>query len=193
MSSAQEQSEPRYYGLYHGVVVDNADPMGLSRVTVRVPGVIGGESGWALPYGFPGAGGPQRGLFDVPEIGTDVYIQFLGGDPQCPRWTGGNWGKPGGKNEVPTPLLAVAPAEAHQVKAYETARWLVTYDERAGKESLKIADKISGDNIELDGHAMGIVIKATSILSIQADGVIDIKAPVIQLGGRTVIQNGKPI
>lgn len=184
---------PRYHGVYGGVVVRNDDPDVLGRVTVQVPGIIGGESGWAWPMGLPGAGSMKRGLFDVPPVGSDVFVMFLGGDPDRPLWMGGNYGKPGGKSEVPTPLQTATPADQTRVKVYETERWLVTYDERAGKESLKLEDKISGDNIELDGHAMAVVIKATSLLHVAADGAINLKAPVIQIGGRTVLQNGKPI
>lgn len=191
--SAQEQVEPRYYGIYQGIVVRNDDPEGLGRVTVKVEGVLNAESGWAYPFGWPGAGSAQRGAFDVPPVSGDVIVMFLGGDPERPWWTGGNFGKPAGKSEVPTPLQGVQAADAFRVKAYETARWLVTYDERPGSESLRLEDKVSGDSIEIDGHAMGIQIMASTMVRVVCTGTIDMKAPVIQLGGRTVLQNGKVI
>lgn len=42
--------EDRYFGIYRGVVVDNADPLGKGRLKVIVPQVLGeGVTNWAWP------------------------------------------------------------------------------------------------------------------------------------------------
>lgn len=80
-----------YYGKYRGFVVDNADPDNLGRVTVRVPSVLGNEvSGWALPCA-PFGGLDGQGLFLVPEIGAQLWIEFEEGNPNKPIWTGTFW------------------------------------------------------------------------------------------------------
>jgi hypothetical protein len=193
MSSDKEQHEARYYGLYDGVVEDVADPQGLARIRVRVPGVLPGGSAWAYPFGGPGAGAGQRGLVDVPSVGSAVGVMFLGGDPEHPRWCGGNWGKPQGETEVPTPFKAIAPADSDKVKAWETSRWLFTLDERKGQELMRLEDKVSGDFIAFDGHQFSGTMKFTTLLTLQVDGILDLKATQIQIGGRTLLQNGKPI
>lgn len=192
MASDKEQTEPRYYGIYQGVVVRNDDPEGVARLILRVPGVVQ-ESAWAFPFGLPGAGSPQRGMVDVPPQGSDVAVMFVAGDPERPMWTGGNFGKPAGATEVPSPFVPVKPADAGAVKAYETKRWLVTYDERPGQEYFRIEDKVSGDKIELDGNARGMTLQATSFLNIICKGTISLQGLNIQIGGRQVIRNGKPV
>lgn len=69
-----------YLGIYAGLVTANDDGEGVLQV--RVPSLYpGGESlpaRPALPYGV---------LF-LPEVDTKVWIQFEGGDPTLPLWTG---------------------------------------------------------------------------------------------------------
>lgn len=190
MSSQHETTEARYFGCYFGIVTDSSDPEVLGRVRVRVPGIIDGESAWAWPFGMLGAGAAQRGAFDVPDVSSDVLVMFLGGDPERPLWTGGNFGKPNGKSEVPKPLASVSPGEQSKVKAYETARWLVTYDDRSESPVFRVEDKISGDIVELDGRSMSMNLKGTVQVNITSDGVVAIVAPTITLNGRLVLAGG---
>ena len=102
---------PRYYGIYRGTVVNNVDPMQLGRIMVTVPDVGGiTPSTWATPC-VPLAG-KQMGTFMVPQIGAGVWLQFEGGDPDYPVWTGGWWGNPA---EVPALALAGVPGDANIV------------------------------------------------------------------------------
>jgi hypothetical protein len=40
----------RFYGIYRGICVDNADPQKLDRITLIVPQILGGTvTDWALP------------------------------------------------------------------------------------------------------------------------------------------------
>jgi type VI secretion system (T6SS) baseplate-like injector VgrG len=93
----------RYYGKYRGVVIENIDPEQIGRVMVQVPDVLGlTPSSWAMPC-VPAAG-IQAGVFVVPPIGSQVWVEFEQGDPDYPIWTGGFWGIVG---EVP--VFATAP------------------------------------------------------------------------------------
>jgi hypothetical protein len=100
------KSGPKYYGLYRGTVINNIDPMMMGRILVTVPDV-----GSVTPSTFVNPcvpmAGKQQGVFMVPEIGSQVWIQFEAGDPDHPVWMGGSWPNTG---FVPTAALApVAP------------------------------------------------------------------------------------
>jgi hypothetical protein len=93
----------RYYGKYRGLVLDNLDPLQTGRVLVQVAAVAGElPSTWAMPC-VPAAG-IQAGLFIVPPIGSQVWIDYEQGDPDYPVWTGGFWG-----TVAEVPVFATAP------------------------------------------------------------------------------------
>lgn len=83
----------KLFGKYRGRVEDNADQQGLGRVEVSSPGALGaGARAWAmpcLPYAEPGVG-----LAMLPPVGADVWVEFGGGDPRHPIWTGFLWDSP---------------------------------------------------------------------------------------------------
>jgi hypothetical protein len=80
-----------FFGKYRGTVANNLDPLRKGRVQVSVPAVLGdGQMSWALPC-VPYAG-DQVGLFAVPPVGADVWVEFEGGDPAYPILAGCFWG-----------------------------------------------------------------------------------------------------
>ncbi|MEM9904088.1 MAG: phage baseplate assembly protein V [Cyanobacteria bacterium P01_D01_bin.44] len=92
----------QFFGKYRGKVTNNLDPMKLGRVQVEVPAVLGtGRTSWAMPC-VPYAG-MQVGFFAMPTTGTNVWVEFEGGDPDYPIWSGCFWGM----GELP--VLATAP------------------------------------------------------------------------------------
>ena len=72
----------RYEGVYHATVIDNLDPMQSNRLQVQVPDVLASEAVWATPSASLGT------VSDLPSVGTGVWVQFDGGDPDHPEWTG---------------------------------------------------------------------------------------------------------
>jgi uncharacterized protein involved in type VI secretion and phage assembly len=174
-------------------VVDRADPERLGRVRVRIPGLVEPASAWAFPLGTVGGGSDRRGFFAVPEIGADVGILFHQGDVDHPYYLSGHWGKPDGGTEVPEAARELSPTDTPQVRAFETTRFLLVFDDRVGHEALVIKDKRSGDQVELDGVGMGVTIKATSALILKADGLVSIEGTTLQLNGRLVLAGTKPI
>jgi uncharacterized protein involved in type VI secretion and phage assembly len=76
-----------FFGKYRGTVVDNKDPLFSGRVKVSVPYAMGDVNDWALPC-FPYAG-TQAGVFVVPPVGANVWVEFEGGDIDRPIWVGG--------------------------------------------------------------------------------------------------------
>jgi hypothetical protein len=96
-------SANRYYGKYRGLVINNIDPLQIGRVMVQCADVLGEiPSSWALPC-VPAAG-IQAGMFIVPPIGSQVWVEFEQGNPDYPIWTGGFWGL-----VADVPVLATAP------------------------------------------------------------------------------------
>jgi uncharacterized protein involved in type VI secretion and phage assembly len=97
--------QQRFYGKYRGTVVNNLDPMQIGRVQVSVPDVSSAlPSTWAMPC-LPVAG-TQMGLYAVPPVGANVWVEFEQGDPDLPIWVGGFWGSAA---EVPA-LARTAPS-----------------------------------------------------------------------------------
>lgn len=95
----------KHYGKYRGTVINNVDPMQKGRLQVQVPDVLGvAMSSWAMPC-VP-LTGPQMGTYFLPLIGSGVWVEFEGGDPDYPIWTGGFWGSAA---EVPALALAGLP------------------------------------------------------------------------------------
>lgn len=91
-----------FFGKYRGIVQNNNDPQQMGRIQVSVPAVLGeGTLSWAMPC-VPYAG-PGVGFFAIPPNGANVWVEFEGGDPDYPIWSGCFWGL----GEVPMmPALA---------------------------------------------------------------------------------------
>jgi hypothetical protein len=79
-----------YYGKFRGKVVNNIDPLMLGRIIALVPAVSEFPLSWAMPC-VPYAG-RNVGIFTLPPIAANVWIEFEGGDPNYPIWTGCFWG-----------------------------------------------------------------------------------------------------
>ncbi|GIV60243.1 hypothetical protein GQ464_002005 [Rhodocaloribacter litoris] len=95
-----------YFGKYRGLVLNNVDPMQKGRLLVQLPDVLGlSTSSWAMPC-VPFTG-PQAGTFVLPPVGAGVWVEFEGGNPDYPIWTGGFWSSAA---EVPALALAGLPA-----------------------------------------------------------------------------------
>jgi hypothetical protein len=69
-------------GVYRATVIDNLDPTQSNRLQVQVPDVPGNEAVWATASATLGT------VSEPPAIGTGVWVQFEGGDPSHPVWTG---------------------------------------------------------------------------------------------------------
>jgi hypothetical protein len=81
----------RFFGKYRGKVENNIDPMMLGRVQVSCPAVLGdGQLSWATPS-VPYAG-DGVGIFMVPPVGAQVWVEFEAGQPDSPILGGCFWG-----------------------------------------------------------------------------------------------------
>jgi hypothetical protein len=183
--------------MYVGTVVSAADPQGLGRVRVTIPGLLEGQSGWCFPMGMPGGGGKGVGMKMVPRANAEVCVFFKGGDPDCPYYMPAQWGAPGGASEVPiagenfpTSTTGAGPGDTPEiVDVIETEQYIITIDNRPATKSLRFKDKVSGDMIEMDGTAKtgpGISIYGTAAVYIKSDGAVVIDALSCTINGRVV-------
>lgn len=81
----------KFYGKYRGIVLDNVDVEFLGRILANVAAVPASVLNWAMPC-VPYAG-PQVGFYTMPPIGANVWIEYEGGDPNFPIWSGCFWGE----------------------------------------------------------------------------------------------------
>lgn len=103
--------DEKRYGKYRGIVTDNKDPQKRARLKLRVPSVLADqETDWTLPC-LPYGGIAQQGMFMVPEVDAQVWVEFEEGDIHRPIWVGTFWQQEGdppedaAKEEPTTRLL----------------------------------------------------------------------------------------
>lgn len=184
-----DRGDTRHPFIYEGVVVDRDDPEQLGRIRFQIPGLIEPTSPWAYPAGTLGGGGRDCGLFAVPEMGAEVYVFFVGGDLDEPRYFAGHWGVTDAGSEVPEEARRTPPDS----RVFATPTFRIQLDESAGARKLRLVNRKTGDFIELNAEDNSITIQATTALTIKATGLVDIRAAMLQLNGRPVLAGGKPI
>lgn len=164
MSSAARPPR-KFYGKYRGKVTDNRDPLGLGRVMVECVAVFGeGRENWAEPCSpYAGAG---VGLFLVPPVDAQVWVEFEAGDPQKPILGGCFWGA----GEVPVlpglaevKVLKTGVAEIRLSELPTDAGLTVTISPPAVPQKVTITAGLSGvavsigrSSIKLTGFSVSI-------------------------------------
>jgi uncharacterized protein involved in type VI secretion and phage assembly len=103
-------TDQKYLGKYRGSVLNNVDPNQMGRLIVQVPDVLGPiPSSWAMPC--VSAAGIQMGIWFVPPVGANVWVEFEQGDLDYPIWTGCWWSE----GQAPDLALTVPPPVSHMV------------------------------------------------------------------------------
>ena len=145
-----------YFGKYRGKVVNNIDPMQSGRIQVSVPSVLGeGRMSWAMPCAPYGGAGV--GMFTIPPIDANVWVEFEEGNTDYPIWSGCFWGT----GECPaSPALA-------EMKVLKTDAATITINDLPGVGGIKI-ETTTGMKIEI--NAMGIEINNGQGASIKLNG-----------------------
>ncbi len=124
----------RRYGKFRGIVTDNVDPEKMGRLRVRVPSVLGEQEGdWALPC-LPFGGVADQGLFLIPEVGAQVWVEFEEGDISRPIWSGTFWQS---GDDIPTE--AAAPDEPTTRVLKTPSGHTLQFDDESGSEKIRLA------------------------------------------------------
>src|SRR4051812_9410786 len=153
-----ERVEGRFYGKYRGIVVDNADPDDLGRLTANVPAVLGDAvSGWALPA-FAYGGAKDQGLFAMPDKGAGVWIEFEQVDLSYPIWSG-TWYPSGALPESAKPAQKVLKTKSgHKVVLDDDGATIAITDSNGNSVTM------GGSTIKVSaGKARTIVLEAPQI------------------------------
>lgn len=78
----KDQCTCHAFGIYRGLVHDDADPEGLMRLKVLVPQLFGiTPTDWAWPC-------VAVGETVTPALGAPVWVMFIAGDVEKPVWVG---------------------------------------------------------------------------------------------------------
>lgn len=171
-----EPGDHTYFGKYAAVVVDNADPEMQGRLLVKVPGVVGvGPLSWAEACApLAGPTGLPMGVYFVPPVGANVWIEFAERDPESPIWVGCRWGSTA---DLPGTALVGVSATPNIVLQSATGNAIVISD--------------------VPGPTGGIMLRVgESMLTVTRDGIslvaqkVDITATTITVSGTTDV-NGR--
>ncbi len=169
----------KLYGKFRGKVVNNVDPLQLGRLLVQVAAVAELPLSWALPC-VPYAG-DDVGLFAVPPIGANVWVEFEGGDPNTPIWTGCFWGK----GEVP-----VSPA-VPTTKMLKTDKVSLKLDDLQHAVELELAAPAGKFKIVLDANGIKLDCQTATLTLTQQDITLKMDPSVVKIEAAGVsVKNG---
>jgi hypothetical protein len=159
----------RYHGKYRGKVCNNVDPEFLGRIQVIVPDVSALlPSTWALPC-VPVAT-LKGGVFALPEIEDDVWVEFERGHPDHPIWVGGFWTPLTAPLTIPLANPALPPIILSTV--------------------LQSAVIVSDSPIPpMTGPGVAVMATEVSFISVSPE-MIQIVSPTIQINGVTIVNDG---
>jgi len=152
----------RYFGKYRGTVSDNDDPTSRGRLKVKVPAVLDNLEVWAMPC-VPYAG-DGVGSYIIPETGSGVWIEFEGGDPAYPIWSGAFWAD----DEVPenergteaTPALKIIRSAQGLMVTLDDDRQAITLSDEDGNNLLTI--EVQQGKVTIKG-TLKVVVEAPQI------------------------------
>jgi len=142
-----------FFGKYRGKVAANKDPLHLGRIQVTVPAIFGDEkNSWAMPC-VPYAG-KDIGLFLIPPVQSNVWVEFEGGDPDYPIWSGCFWGD----RELPEHAQVSDPVEVQVFRAEGITLTLSNLEEKNIKKgiTLEVTKPIVEKPLKMIFNAQGI-------------------------------------
>jgi Rhs element Vgr protein len=175
---------PGIHGLFNGTVLKiDSDPGHQFRIQVDVALFDDDDTGiWARMAHFYAT--ESQGAFFLPEVGDEVVLGFLGGDPRFPIVLGSLYGK----NRKPN--SALTPDPSNSLKAlysknglclmFDDKDKIMTLSTPAGNKlvlddkngQVQLVDK-NGNSLQLDSD--GITMKSTSGLVARASGSVTVK------------------
>ncbi|HYR91450.1 MAG TPA: phage baseplate assembly protein V [Terriglobia bacterium] len=143
-----------FYGGYLGEVVSLDDPDGLSRAEVRLLNFDGAEGHdgpvWAR-VACPFAGS-NRGAFLLPDVGDEVFVVFVSGDPRMPVILGGLW------NGDSTPPETISGGKNRRKVIRSKNGVKITMDDQDGQEQC-VVETPAGQKVTLKDGPGAILIE----------------------------------
>jgi hypothetical protein len=155
----EELLRKRFFGKYRGKVVDNNDPMRLGRVKVSVDGIVDSGGLWAWPC-VPYAG-PSVGFYCLPPADALVWVEFEGGDPSFPIWTGCMWATGELPSEVLTADTRLLRTEQAQITINDLLGEVTVKNELNASVTLSVDVKTEAGLASHTVGALGVVSEST--------------------------------
>jgi Type VI secretion system/phage-baseplate injector OB domain len=155
---------PPFFGKYRGRVTANRDPLFLGRLQVTVPAIFGeGRASWAMPC-TPYAG-KDIGFFAIPPIDTNIWVEFEGGDPDYPIWSGCFWGE----NELPANAKVLEPEKVQVFRTDGITFTLSSFGSTKGL-TIEVKNPVVQQPLKLVFNSDGIEINHNNVTTAKLMG-----------------------
>lgn len=180
-----------HFGGHLAEVISLDDPENLSRVQVRLlsfDGVDGHDGPVWARVSAPFAGG-DRGAFWLPDVGDEVLVTFLSGDPRFPIILGGLW------NGQSPPPANIQSGGRNRYKVVKSRNGItITLDDQDGAERCiletpggqKITLKDGGAEIRLEDSTGNSIKMESAGITVRSSSKITLDAPSIAIKAATV-------
>lgn len=196
MNNLTEQGNPfesqrleprRYFGKYPATVLDNVPPESgdhRGEIKVQVPGILEETSDGSGSQALEVMARPcfAPGFFFVPEIGSQVWVEFAAGDIDMPIWTGVWYPQDG------VPMTSADEAANEFKKIFRTAAdHVIELDNSEGEEQIVIKHKsATAITIDVDGN-ITIEHNGGAIFEIRDGNTIELTADTITATGEITL------
>ncbi len=152
-----------FFGKYRGRVENNIDPQLQGRLQVSVPAVLGqGSLSWAMPNA-PYAGA-QEGLFALPPTGANLWVEFEGGDPDYPIWSGCFWGLGEAPDPLANPFTKILKTASCTIKVDDTpGAGGVTIEAVPPAVAVPVKIALTSSGIEISCGAASVKLSAADV------------------------------
>ncbi len=155
--------DEKYFGKFRGIVVDNQDPQKRGRLKLRIPSVLADQdTDWALPC-LPYGGADQQGLFMVPEVDAQVWVEFEEGDIHRPIWVGTFWQQ---ESDVPEDAAREEPT----TRLLQTrSGHILQFDDEDGEERFRLYHPTEAEVIIDKNGTISLTDASGAVLKLDAE------------------------
>lgn len=196
-SDSSYEAGGRVAGVAQGTVSNNQDPEGLARVKLRLPWRGADfETEWvriATPMG-----GPDRGVYFLPEVGDEVLVAFDRDDIRYPYVIGALWSRtdppPEKNSNNNNDIRIIKSRKGHVLKFDDSDPGEILIELSDGKKIVIDGTGIEVDDgsnkVTLDQQAGSVTVEAAQSLSIKAPRItIEASATLDLKGGQSLSAN----
>jgi len=174
----------RLYGVYQALVDDIKDPDGLGRVKVTLPWMPDSDGGqyaqWARIATL--MAGSNRGSWFIPDVGDEVLVAFMAGDPDWPFVVGMLW------NGSDSPPESMDGSGNNYVKSIRSRNGVkVTLDDHDGQEKY-VCETPGGQKMTLQDGPGSITIEDSNgnSIKLESSGVTVTASAKVTINASTV-------
>ena len=165
-----------YFGKYRGTVTENKDSQSIGRIRVNVPAVMGDKDTWANPC-FPYAG-KGAGVLVIPPKGSNVWVEFEGGNIDYPIWVGGFFVSKSDAQNQPPPIGPSVDSGTEEVVMQIGKNNTFTIIDATGDKGGIV---LTSNNASITINDQGITLKDSN------GGKIEIKNGTVSINGNNLV------